>query len=111
MEIINFNLPEKWSEMPTIITMGSFDGCHLGHQFILKQLNNFYPKGIKMVLTFKIPPKFIFNPGKNNLISNTNQKLDFFQKFGINATIILLKIKPKLHIMNFLICFLKWCLI
>ena len=84
--IENFN-----SNKSTILTIGTFDGVHLGHQKILKKLlqvsNN---KDLEStVLTFFPHPRTILNPSKPlKLINSISQRIDLFKKSHIKNLII-----------------------
>ena len=84
--IENFN-----SNKSTILTIGTFDGVHLGHQKILKKLlqvsNN---KDLEStVLTFFPHPRTILNPSKPlKLINSINERIDLFKKSHIKNLII-----------------------
>ena len=84
--IENFN-----SNKSTILTIGTFDGVHLGHQKILKKLlqvsNN---KDLEStVLTFFPHPRTILNPSKPlKLINSISERIDLFKKSHIKNLII-----------------------
>ena len=65
MEIFK-NLDEFQSEKFSILTIGTFDGVHLGHQKILKKLNKEAKENNleSTVLTFFPHPRTILNPSK-----------------------------------------------
>ena len=51
---------------PTLVTIGTFDGVHLGHISVFNQIKNirekFYRKSKILALTFTKSPKQIINP-------------------------------------------------
>lgn len=71
----------------TIVTLGNFDGVHLGHQGILKKLHN---RGEKLnlktlVYTFKNHPRRITSPTETPLLLTTNEeKAREIEKFKID---------------------------
>lgn len=73
-----------------ILTMGNFDGVHLGHQHIFRlvkeraqQLN-----GTSVALTFDPHPRKVFFPDKEFfLINRMNDKIEIIQKIGISVLI------------------------
>ncbi len=84
----NFNIPKKFKN--SIILIGNFDGLHLGHQKLF-QLARKYKTKYKSkigVVTFDPIPKMFFNKQiKNYRLSNFNQKVFLFKKFGVDFII------------------------
>jgi len=78
------------SHKNSLILVGNFDGLHSGHQKLFKEANKYKKKyNIKIgVVTFDPIPKMFFNKRiKNYRISNYNQKISNFKKFGVNFLI------------------------
>ena len=69
----------------TIITIGFFDGFHLGHRKIFKKIHLFGKDKKKIVITF-FRNKF---KNKNKNIFSFEKKLHFFTQNGIDITIAL----------------------
>jgi riboflavin kinase / FMN adenylyltransferase len=87
------NLNQKYSDLCNI-TIGVFDGIHLGHQLILKKLKE--KEGKSVVITFSNHPLEIINPNINfKHIYTIEQKLKLIESFGIDL-VILLKFTKKL---------------
>lgn len=72
------------------VTIGIFDGVHLGHQKILKILKNMAGTGGKTVLlTFYPHPVKFFNPkGRFYELSTVEKKIELVKPFGINFFVI-----------------------
>lgn len=84
--ISSFNATKK-----TIITLGTFDGVHLGHQAILKKLVSATEKGTyeSLVLTFYPHPRMILNQeGAMHLLNTIEEKTILLEKFGIDHLIV-----------------------
>lgn len=83
---INFSTNRK-----TIITIGTFDGVHLGHQSILKKVveakeNNTYEASL---LTFFPHPRMVLQQDTSIKLLNTiDEKAELLDKFGIDNLII-----------------------
>ena len=83
---INFSTNRK-----TIITIGTFDGVHLGHQSILKKVveakeNNTYESSL---LTFFPHPRMVLQQDTSIKLLNTiDEKAELLDKFGIDNLII-----------------------
>jgi len=75
---------------PTILTLGTFDGVHKGHQKILKKLNSEANKAKlkSIVLTFFPHPRIVLNPRSNlKLINTIKERSELLEKSGINFLI------------------------
>ena len=70
-----------------VVTIGNFDGVHLGHQKLFK-LANQYKKKFKLnigVVTFDPLPKMYFNKKiKNFRLSNIKQKNLILESLGVD---------------------------
>lgn len=83
---INFSTNRK-----TIITIGTFDGVHLGHQSILKKVveakeNNTYEASL---LTFFPHPRMVLQQDTSIKLLNTiDEKAELLDEFGIDNLII-----------------------
>ena len=64
-----------------VVTIGTFDGVHVGHQAILKRLVSEAKKnnGKSVLITFWPHPRFILNKDadKLKLLSTFREKIDF----------------------------------
>ena len=85
------NIDEFNSTDYTILTIGTFDGVHLGHQKVLERLtkeaknNNLK----STVLTFFPHPRTVLNPNKPlKLINSVNERTDLLSKSNIDNLII-----------------------
>jgi len=79
-------------ESPTIVTIGTFDGVHLGHQKILSRLKELKEKtGLKtVVLTFEPHPRKILFPEQKDLklITLIDEKLELLDRYGVDITVV-----------------------
>lgn len=84
----------------TVVTVGNFDGVHLGHQKILRAVEDYYtlhanlykqPKFlIPTVLTFYPHPACILRPEKAPaLLMTLEQRLEAIEKAGMQAALVL----------------------
>lgn len=75
-----------------VVTIGTFDGVHIGHQKILNVLKNCAKEihGETVLLTFFPHPRVVLNPGDENLrlINTIDEKIHRLAKSGIDHLII-----------------------
>lgn len=76
-----------------ILTVGTFDGVHLGHQKILNRLKELakLENGISLIITFDPHPQFIVKrPEKEpiKLLTTIDERLSLFEKFGVERVLI-----------------------
>ena len=91
MNLIHYNKNQQILE-PSVITVGSFDGVHLGHQSLFTKMNN-YSKMThckSVVITFNPHPQEVLqNKPDFFLINSFEQVLQLFEKFGIDMTYVI----------------------
>jgi riboflavin kinase/FMN adenylyltransferase len=74
-----------------VVTTGTFDGVHLGHQTVIKRLKEIAAKenGETVVITFEPHPRIvIYNDASIRLISSVPEKIDLLEKQGIDHLIV-----------------------
>jgi riboflavin kinase/FMN adenylyltransferase len=75
----------------TILTLGTFDGVHIGHRKILKKLTQNIENGKyeSLVLTFFPHPRMVLK-GKSDvkLLNTINEKIELLEKIGIENLVI-----------------------
>lgn len=84
---------EYINEIPNpVLTIGTFDGVHLGHQKIISYLNREAKKinGESVLFTFFPHPKMVLNPDNHGikLIQTQEEKLEKLEKMGLQNIII-----------------------
>ena len=76
-----------------VVTIGTFDGVHLGHQAIFKEMRRLAEAqgGETVVVTFHPHPRQVLNIGKETLrfICSTEEKLEKFEAAGIDHVVII----------------------
>jgi riboflavin kinase/FMN adenylyltransferase len=74
-----------------VVTLGNFDGVHIGHQILLSEVavRAYRSGGTSVALTFDPHPLKILRPGGIRLISSLEQKIQLIRLAGIDVLIIL----------------------
>lgn len=85
------NIPEDLTG--SIVTIGNFDGVHLGHREIFRKIVREAGESNKksMVITFDPHPQKIIHPERRPffLLTPLNEKLDLIRSCGIDAVILI----------------------
>ena len=80
------------SEINTIVTIGTFDGVHKGHQAVINRLNDIAKKeGLESVLlTFHPHPRHVIYPDDQQLklINTIEEKVDLLRYTGLKHLVI-----------------------
>lgn len=76
-----------------VVTSGTFDGVHLGHQKILNRLQEVALEtgGESVVITFYPHPRSVISPDNKtiNLLSTLDEKIELLEKSGIKHLVII----------------------
>jgi riboflavin kinase/FMN adenylyltransferase len=91
MEVVrdleNWNFVDK-----SIVTIGTFDGVHRGHQKLLQKLNHLKEKkgGKSIVFTFEPHPRKVLFPGQTDLqlLSTLEEKIELIRQQGTDILIV-----------------------
>jgi riboflavin kinase/FMN adenylyltransferase len=98
LQVVAFHSPEKWvsrlgdERRRTSVTIGNFDGVHLGHKRILRNLieRSLETDSQSVVLTFFPHPARVLRPEQAPpLLMTLQQRLDSFRDSGVNAALVL----------------------
>jgi riboflavin kinase/FMN adenylyltransferase len=76
-----------------VVTSGTFDGVHLGHQKIINRLNEVakLTNGESVVITFYPHPRSVISPDNQivRLLSTLDEKIELLEKSGVNNLLII----------------------
>ena len=91
MKVYN-NLNEYEGAINPVVTIGIFDGLHLGHQKILSRLLKAAEElnGEAILLSFFPHPRMVLHPDKNELrlLNTLDEKISLLQRTGIHHVIL-----------------------
>jgi riboflavin kinase/FMN adenylyltransferase len=75
-----------------ILTIGTFDGVHIGHQKIIQQINQLAEKegGTSTLFTFHPHPRMVLNPSNHGikLIQSQTEKQEKLNRLGLDTLIV-----------------------
>ena len=83
------NFKEK--KHSSILTIGTFDGVHIGHQKIIERLNQIksHSKDKSMILTFYPHPRRVLHHGNEIKMLNTfDEKIQLLDKFDLDHLVV-----------------------
>ncbi len=73
------------------VTIGNFDGVHLGHQLLFSEVVRLahLHHGTSVAVTFDPHPLKVLRPGGIRLISTTRQKIELIETAGIDVLVVI----------------------
>ena len=87
------NIIETRNIPHAVVTIGTFDGVHLGHQAIFNKMKALAQNvgGQTVVVTFEPHPRWVLNIDSSNLrfLTTPEEKLKKFEEFGIDNVVII----------------------
>ena len=92
-----FRSPEEVREWepsrPLWATLGTFDGLHQGHRYLIFELmeraRQWPPPAVSLVITFQLHPKVILAQAPPRPILTLEHKLKLLEEMGVDATLLL----------------------
>jgi riboflavin kinase/FMN adenylyltransferase len=76
----------------SVITIGTFDGVHKGHQKLIERIRLLAQKtqGENIIITFHPHPRIVINPEDKSLrlLNTTDEKIALLQKYGVDNVVI-----------------------
>ena len=78
------------SDLPWSVTIGAFDGLHLGHQKLIGTVRSLEPQARSAVITFRENPKLILRPQMyGGSISSLSQRLEAIEACGVQSCVLI----------------------
>ncbi len=74
-----------------VVTLGMFDGVHLGHQKVIEKIVSLAKKksGESVVLTFDRHPRSFLSKKPQSCITSLEHRLVLFERLGVDITVVL----------------------
>lgn len=73
---------------PTVLSLGKFDGLHMGHKLLVEHMLQKKKQGLKAVMfTFDVPPKAVVAQELLPLLTTNQEKEQVFSRTGIDYLI------------------------
>jgi riboflavin kinase/FMN adenylyltransferase len=85
------NIQNFQSDHKTVVSVGSFDGVHIGHQKLIEQLNSVAEKhnASSVVISFTPHPRIFFNPETElRLLTTDDEKTELLSQTGLEYFIL-----------------------
>ena len=111
--ITHYELDDLPTFRPAVLTIGSFDGVHLGHQQLLRRIRRMAEArgGESIVITFDPHPRTVLRPDDDSLrlLSTTEEKAAYCAEQGIDHLVVVpftpafSQLRPAEYIENFLV--------
>lgn len=88
----NISPSDSYCELKTTVTLGTFDGVHIGHRHILKKvISNAEQSGEQSaVVTFDRHPNSVLKPESSpKLLTTPDEKIALFENLGIDIVLVI----------------------
>ncbi len=85
------DVAQRLRESACVVTIGNFDGVHLGHRALLtRTLDSAERRGLPSVaVTFDPHPAEVLSPNPPKFLSDTERRLEAMEELGIDAALVL----------------------
>jgi riboflavin kinase/FMN adenylyltransferase len=80
-----------WSEQRSVLTIGAYDGVHMGHRTVISHVRARAEEenALSVVVTFDRHPASVVRPeSAPKLLTNLDQKLELLESTGVDATVL-----------------------
>ena len=73
-----------------VLTIGTYDGVHKGHQMLIKRINDIAKSigGESVIITFHPHPRSVVNNNRVKLISPLTEKLELLEKYNVDNVVV-----------------------
>ena len=86
MEIIHLSVDTPMQVHDSVCALGFFDGVHLGHQQLLKEVEHIAKeKGLKKaIMTFSVHPKQILENNDYHYLMSLSEKINILKQHSVH---------------------------
>ncbi len=86
-----YNLSEVQKDNKTVLTLGTFDGIHLGHKKIIDRLTEKASQigGRSFLITFDPHPRNVLSANKIKLLNTLPEKLEILNSLGVENVLVI----------------------
>lgn len=91
MQVIRDLSSSPWAGRRSVLTIGAYDGVHLGHQAIIREVRRQAEEldAVSVVVTFDRHPASVVRPeSAPKLLTDLDQKLELLEATGVDATVL-----------------------
>ena len=88
--MISLNIQDYFEDSPSVITVGTFDGIHLGHRKLIDRVISISKsKNLRsIILTFSPHPRIVLNNDADiKLLTTQNEKNEIFKSYNIDYSL------------------------
>ena len=88
---IFYDLSEVDKDKNTVLTLGTFDGIHIGHQKIIEKVvrNAVEKKSRNFLITFDPHPRIVLSKDKIKLLTSFKEKIEIIKSLGIENLLVI----------------------
>ena len=70
---------------PTVVSIGKFDGLHVGHQKLVREMVRWKEKGLKVAMfTFSTPPLSLVGGRKQTVLMTNRERMELLRSAGVD---------------------------
>ena len=91
MQIVTESDESPWPDRRAVITIGAYDGVHIGHQAVIGHVRQLAERigAVSVVVTFDRHPASIVRPeSAPKLLTGPEQKLELLEATGVDAVVV-----------------------
>lgn len=94
MKIVRYGLDSLPFDASSVVTVGTFDGVHKGHQEIIQRMKQVAAtcQGRVVMITFDPHPQIVLQkPGKApvHLLTSIDERCELFEAMGVDVTVVI----------------------